>query len=286
MSYNSDYYEYEQMGYTAETVAAISPVLVERAVEMEKSLAEKAGVSYSEYLSSYGSPRLIEAVITESIEAAGLGSPLVSTHLYTEAAIVPVSVVTTALGTVVTVLISQIPLIITILKGLGYLAVAEEIYELITGTTGLTSVDDVVQAWIAQRMGTAPGLPGGPDAGLAIGKSGDPTDYKVGQVREGWEIQKKTKYDYGKEYQVNCWYKPFDDPSRSKVGARMNFREKCGYYQGMRVQTVTGREAKYRAYRRGFDDGAREQQEAERSQEGGTTGLVRYSRSRRTRNRR
>lgn len=185
--------------------------------------------------------------------------------------------------TIVSYLISQIPLIITILKGLGYFALAEELVELISGTTGLTNVDDVVQSWIAQRVGVAPGLPGGVDTGLAIGKSGDPTDYKVGQVREGWEIQKKTKYNYGKEYLVNCWYKPFDDEGKSKVGAKMNFREKCGYYQGIRVQTVTGREAKYRAYRRGFDDGAKEQQEAERSAEGGTTGLVQYSRSRRRR---
>lgn len=180
-------------------------------------------------------------------------------------------------------LITQIPLIIKILKILGWVFAAEEINELITGTTGMTTVDDVVQAAIAKRTGLEVGLPGGADWSQVVGGSGDPADYKVGDVRAGWQIKKVTKYEYGKEYQENAWYKPYSDPERSKVGAVMTFAEKCGYYQGMRVQVVTGREAKNRAYKRGFDDGAQEQQEAERASEGGTTPLVRYSGSRRRR---
>lgn len=180
---------------------------------------------------------------------------------------------------IVQFLISQAPVIVIILKYLGYAVVAEELIEFITGSQGLSTVDDVVQAWINEKTGWAPGLPGG-DVGVAMGKGDDPVEYQVGQVREGWEIQKKKKYDYGKEYQENCWYKPYKDPQKSKVGSTMNFRERCGYYQGIRVQTVTGREAKYRAFHRGFEEGATQQQEAERASEGGTTPLVSYQRSR------
>lgn len=172
-------------------------------------------------------------------------------------------------------LIAAVPYIVTALKALGYMVFAEEIVEFITGSTGLTTVDDVIQQFIAQK--TAGLIPG--DA-TALGLGMDPAEYKVGQTRAGWQIKNVTKYSYGKAETAKVWYKPYDDKSKSKVGSSMNFPEKCAYYQGIRVQTVTGRQAKYRAYRRGFDDGAVEQQEAERSAEGGTTGLVQYSRSR------
>ncbi len=145
--------------------------------------------------------------------------------------------------------------IIEALKLVGLFFTADAVVELVTGTQGLTSVDDIVQEAL-RRQSTGPG--GGQSGDWAwtggTGDLGDPKNHKVGTVRSGWEIQKKIRYEYGRAVEENKWYKPYKDPSKSKVGSVMNFSEKCAYYQGMRVQVVTGKGARNRAYWRGVDD--------------------------------
>lgn len=257
------------------------------ALEQRVDLSPESAYTYVEmgmideipYISQVGARATIEDVRAYVAAPTVVAKKAVATEvLYRETGIVSAegySMAIVPLTGVMSALVSRIPLIITILKGLGYLALAEELYEMITGTSGLFTVDDVVQSWIASRSAFVPALPGGGEQ-VAMGVSGDPSDYKVGQTREGWIISKVTKFDFGKPYKVNAWKKGEGQGQYN----RLNFKERCAYYLGIRVQTVTGREAKYRAYRRGFDDGAHAQQEAERSHEGGTTPLQVYSRSR------
>ena len=141
------------------------------------------------------------------------------------------------------------------LQGLKILTIAE-VLEMISGQE-FYSLDDVL-AWVVNVLRGFPGDDGtipffGDDA------RGDPKDYRKGAVREGWYIKQITDYDYGKETSKKVWYKPYEDASRGKTGAVMNFRERCAYFQGKRVQAYDSRQAKYRAYKRGYGHGSGDQ---------------------------
>ena len=137
-----------------------------------------------------------------------------------------------------------------VVQGLKALTVAE-LLEMISGKE-FYSLDDVL-AWVVNVLrGVGVGDFVGPPAS---GARDDPKDQKKGAVREGWYIKEITDYDYGKETSKKVWYKPYEDASRGKTGAVMSFRERCAYFQGKRVQAYDSRQAKYRAYKRGYNHG-------------------------------
>ena len=140
-------------------------------------------------------------------------------------------------------------------QGLKALSVAE-LLEMVSGRE-FYSLDDVL-AWVMNVLRGADVTDFvGPPA--LAGRRDDPKDWKKGQVREGWYIKEITDYDYGKETSKKVWYKPYEDASRGKTGAVMNFRERCAYFQGKRVQAYDSRQAKYRAYKRGYGHGSGDQ---------------------------
>ena len=142
-----------------------------------------------------------------------------------------------------------------VVQGLKALSVAE-LLEMVSGQE-FYSLDDVL-AWVVSVLrGAGDGAPT-PFMG-PVGRGADPKDFNKGAVREGWYVKEVEDYDYGKKTSKKVWYKPYEDASRGKTGAVMNFREKCAYFQGKRVQAYDSRQAKYRAYKRGYGHGSGDQ---------------------------
>ncbi|MBA7545791.1 hypothetical protein ES705_38167 [subsurface metagenome] len=153
----------------------------------------------------------------------------------------------------VSVIIEAAPWLIQelIVMGLKALTVGE-LLEMITGQE-FYSLDDVLQ-WCANVLrGQGDDFVGPPAPGVGH----DPKDFKKGATKEGWYIKMIEQYEFGrKTADKKVWYKPYEDASRGKTGAVMNFREKCGYFQGKRVQAFDSRKVANRKYRKGYDDGA------------------------------
>ena len=139
-------------------------------------------------------------------------------------------------------------------QGLKALTIAE-LLEMVTGRE-FYSLDDVLR-FVTNILSAD--LPDAFGLDVGVGGSGDPKEFRKGAVREGWYIKQITDYDYGKETSKKVWYKPYEDASRGKTGAVMNFRERCAYFQGKRVQAYDSRQAKYRAYKRGYGHGSGDQ---------------------------
>jgi hypothetical protein len=91
---------------------------------------------------------------------------------------------------------------------------------------------------------------------------------------QGWRKKKIDKYVFGRKEIREVWYKPYK--SMSEI-------EKRAYYQGQRARGVSATRAKNEAYKRGYDDGAYDQQQREMMSEGGITPTATYRRSRRRR---
>ena len=145
---------------------------------------------------------------------------------------------------------------------------------LMAGVSGVSLVDDAIRG-VQRFLDTLDQMEGVTEA-IGVGDSDvdDPSKGEVGSKRAGWIIDYVTKYEFGRMKRVKVWKKaPSLEKAREYGGQynRLNFGERCAYYFGMRVQAVTGRKARNRAYRRGFDDGVDAQRAAEQAHEGGVT---------------
>ena len=134
-------------------------------------------------------------------------------------------------------------------------------------------VDELVGDFLGDILtDTGPG-----DSGILPEVSGDkaiPANNKVGTVRQGWKCEKRTRYVLNESgrgthsERYNVWSKEYNN---------MGFSERAAYFQGKRVQAYDSRKAKNRAYKRGFNNGAKAQQRAEKTAESGGTPLVTYT---------
>ena len=138
-------------------------------------------------------------------------------------------------------------------QGLKVLTVAE-LLEVVTGQE-FYSLDDVLR-WVSNVLRAGPSIVG---TGIFDETANNPKNFKKGAIKEGWFVKEIKDYDYGQETSKKVWYKPYQDASRGKTGAIMNFQEKCAYFQGKRVQAYDSRQAKYRAYKRGYGHGTSDQ---------------------------
>lgn len=152
----------------------------------------------------------------------------------------------------------------------------------------LGPIDEIVGDWVGEAVETAGDLlfdEGAGDAGILPGGiipsvgggSPDPGEHKVGFKRQGWVVGKVTHSVLEGRRTVlkkkNAWKKT--GPKDGQYN-NMNFVERAGYFLGKRVQAYDSRKAKNAAYKRGFNNGARAQQKAEKTQESGGTPLVQY----------
>ena len=146
-----------------------------------------------------------------------------------------------------------------VVQGLKALTVAE-LLEMVSGQE-FYSLDDVIR-WVANILSVGREEDRIADDRLTpYGRgSDDPKDYKKDARREGWFIKEIEDYEFGRQVaNKKVWYKPYEDASRGKTGAVMNFKERCAYFQGKRVQAYDSRKAKYSAYKRGYNHGSRDQ---------------------------
>ena len=145
-----------------------------------------------------------------------------------------------------------------IIKLLGFVVGAEEIIEYVTNTSGLLNIDDVIQKFVATKLGQTggdqPGTQGTSSyptyGGNETGYRDNPNNNSVGTRRAGWIVQERETWNFGQQGKKNVWYKPYKDPNRTPTRQRMNFGERCAYFQGKRVQAHDSRQARKRLYKK------------------------------------
>jgi len=115
-----------------------------------------------------------------------------------------------------------IPWAVKVLAAMGYAVTAEALIEWATGTTGLTTVDDIVQGWIQNVSGIP--LLGAP-------------------ASAGWVPRTRYTYYRGQRKEVKGFYKPYKQMTQNELNA---------YWQGYFVARVRGNKKANRAYKRGL----------------------------------
>jgi hypothetical protein len=140
-------------------------------------------------------------------------------------------------------------MIVTILQMLGYFVTADWVLEWLTGNTGLTDIDDIIESMIKDIAGTGGTSPG---VGSLVDK------YKSGPA-PGWEPKKLTKYVRGQAQFYDGWYKPVKNFTVAECNA---------YLQGYRQARVRYKKWASRKAKRAFWRGVRNAWKYNRGQQG------------------